>query len=261
MTQIIFLGVGGAMAQAPADNHTAFLLRAHTSTILLDSGPSIMRQLELAGVGVEELTHIYISHQHGDHSLGLPMVLLNRVLFWPELPLTVMAAPEVLSAAHSIVALAYPDLMQRMEAIIGFIPLVHETSPSPLPFDATVTYRLAPGQTHRAHLGYSIGLFIRQEPGGECRYRTRRANRAPGNRGDIAGARFLSPDAARWTGHKSIPPPARWESWRTRPAFAPWRWYTDKTPVQAAFSYRALAAKHFGGEILAPQAGDTVTLD
>ena len=96
MTQITFLGVGGAMAQAPADNHTAFLVRTNTSTILLDSGPSIMRQLELAGVGVEELSHIYISHQHGDHSLGLPMVLLNRVLFWPELPLTVMAAPEVL---------------------------------------------------------------------------------------------------------------------------------------------------------------------
>ena len=60
MTQITFLGVGGAMAQAPADNHTAFLVRTNTSTILLDSGPSIMRQLELAGVGVEELSHIYI---------------------------------------------------------------------------------------------------------------------------------------------------------------------------------------------------------
>ena len=46
MTQITFLGVGGAMAQAPADNHTAFLVRTNTSTILLDSGPSIMRQLE-----------------------------------------------------------------------------------------------------------------------------------------------------------------------------------------------------------------------
>ena len=188
MTQIIFLGVGGAMVHAPADNHTAFLIRAHSSTILLDSGPSIMRQLELAGIGVEELTHIYISHQHGDHSLGLPMVLLNRVLFWPEPPLTVMAAPEVLSAAHSIVALAYPDLMERMGSSIGFTPLSTHPSPSPLPLDATVTYRLAPGKTHRAYLGNSIGLLIRQEPGGERRYRTRRAYRAPGNRGNSVSA-------------------------------------------------------------------------
>ena len=32
------------------------------------------------------------------------------------------------------------------------------------------------------------------------------------------------------------------------------------TSEQAAFSYRALAAKHFGGEILVPQAGDTMML-
>ena len=146
MTKIIFLGVGGALVHAPADNHTAFLVRTNTSTILLDSGPSIMRQLELAGVGVEELSHIYISHQHGDHSLGLPMVLLNRVLFWPELPLTVMAAPEVLDAAHGIVALAYPDLMERIDAIVGFTPLDANPSPLPLPFDPTVTYRLALGK-------------------------------------------------------------------------------------------------------------------
>ena len=187
----LFLGVGGAMAQAPADNHTAFLVRTHTSTILLDSGPSIMRQLELTGVGVEELTHIYISHQHGDHSLGLPMVLLNRVLFWPELPLTVMAAPEVLDAAHGIVALAYPDLMQRIDAIVGFTPLDTNPSPLPLPFDSTVTYRLAPGRAHRAQLGHPIGLFIGQKSGGKRRYRTLRACRPLGNRGNSVDTRFL----------------------------------------------------------------------
>ena len=47
-------------------------------------------------------------------------------------------------------------------------------------------------------------------------------------------------------GYKSIPLPVRWESWRTKPAFIPWRWYTDKTPVnRPRSSYRALAAKHF----------------
>ena len=62
MTQIIFLALAAQWLQAPADNHTAFLVRAHTSTILLDSGPSIMRQLELAGVGVEELTpHLHLA--------------------------------------------------------------------------------------------------------------------------------------------------------------------------------------------------------
>lgn len=260
MTQITFLGVGGAMAKAPADNHTAFLLRTHTSAILLDSGPSIMRQLELAGVGVEELTHIYISHQHGDHSLGLPMVLLNRVLFWPELPLTVMAAPEVLSAAHSIVALAYPDLMQRMETVIGFIPLDTKPSPSPLPLDATVTYRLAPGRhtvpTWAIRFDFSSGksLVVSADTGPAEPI----ARLATGATLLVHDSFALTPPADGSKIHSTADQVGELADRAGAQTVA--LVHRQDTSEQAALSYRALAAKHFSGEILVPQAGDTVTL-
>lgn len=260
MAQIVFLGVGGAMAYAPADNHTAMLVCADASTILLDSGPTIMRQLELAGVGVEDLTHVYISHQHGDHILGLPMVLLNRVLFWPELPLTLMAAPDVLEASRTIVALAYPDLMQRMVATIRFVPLVTESASLQLPFDASMTYRLAPGQhsvqTWAIRLGLSSGQsLVVSGDTGPAEQVTRLA----------AGATVLVHDSYHLT------PPADGsqlhstagqvgELARKAGVRSVVLVHRKDTSIQAAASYRAMAAKHFGGEILVPQAGDTTSL-
>ena len=260
MTQITFLGVGGAMAQAPADNHTAFLVRTNTSTILLDSGPSIMRQLELAGVGVEELTHIYISHQHGDHSLGLPMVLLNRVLFWPELPLTVMAAPEVLDAAHGIVALAYPDLMERIDAIVGFTPLDANPSPLPLPFDPTVTYRLALGKhtvpSWAIRLDFSSGKSLVASADTALSEPVIRL--ATGATLLIHDSFDLMPPEAGLPIHSSagqVGELAHQAGVHTLALV-----HRRDTSEQAASAYRALAANHFDGEILVPQAGDTVTL-
>jgi len=260
MTKIIFLGVGGALAQAPADNHTAFLLRARASTILLDSGPSIMRQLELAGVEVEELTHIYISHQHGDHSLGLPMVLLHRILFSPQLPLTVMAAPAVLHAAHSIVALAYPDLIERMDAIIGFTPLDTNPSPSPLPLDATVTYRLAPGRhtvpTWAIRLDFSSGksLVVSADTG----LAEPIARLATGATLLVHDSFDLTPPADGSPIHSSAGQVGELADQAGVHTLA--LVHRQDTSEQAALSYRTLAAKHFGGEILVPQAGDRVTL-
>ena len=248
------------MTHAPADNHTALLLRANTSTILLDSGPSIMRQLELAGVGVEELTHLYVSHQHGDHSLGLPMVLLNRALYWPELPLTVMAAPEVLQASRGIVALAYPDLMERIDSIIRFVLLDAGPSISPLPFDATVTYRLAPGRHSvptwaiRLELSSGKSLIVSADTG----FAEPVASLAIGGTLLVHDAFHLNPPADGFQMHSAAGQAGNLANLAGVHTLA--LVHRKDTSMQAAWCYKALAAQHFGGDILVPQAGDTVTL-
>lgn len=76
------LVVLGTASQAPTRDraHHGALLRFGEHGIILDPGEGTQRQLSLAGLSTACLTHICISHAHGDHCLGLPGVLQRMAL-------------------------------------------------------------------------------------------------------------------------------------------------------------------------------------
>jgi ribonuclease Z len=61
-------------------NHNGYLLRWDQEAILIDPGEGTQRQLARAGVSPHHVTHICLTHLHGDHCLGLPGVLEQLVL-------------------------------------------------------------------------------------------------------------------------------------------------------------------------------------
>jgi ribonuclease Z len=67
----------GTASQVPTRhrNHNGYLLRWDGLGILFDPGEGTQRQMTLAGVAASDITHICLSHFHGDHCLGLPGVL------------------------------------------------------------------------------------------------------------------------------------------------------------------------------------------
>jgi ribonuclease Z len=75
----------GTASQVPTRhrNHNGYLLRWDGLGILFDPGEGAQRQMVLAGIAPPDVTHICVSHFHGDHCLGLPGVLqrlsLDRV--------------------------------------------------------------------------------------------------------------------------------------------------------------------------------------
>lgn len=79
------LTVLGTASQAPTRqrNHNGYFLRWDGEGFLFDPGEGTQRQMLLAGVPHSALTHIFITHFHGDHCLGLPGVIqrlsLDRV--------------------------------------------------------------------------------------------------------------------------------------------------------------------------------------
>lgn len=80
--EIVFLGTS---SQVPtrARNHHALYLRWDDAGILFDPGEGTQRQLIHAGISTHQITHIAITHFHGDHCLGLAGIVqrisLDRV--------------------------------------------------------------------------------------------------------------------------------------------------------------------------------------
>lgn len=69
----------GCSSQQPTRrrNHNAYLLRWQQKGFLFDPGEGTQRQFIFAGVSPTCVTHIFISHFHGDHCLGLPSMLMR----------------------------------------------------------------------------------------------------------------------------------------------------------------------------------------
>lgn len=72
--ELIVLGTG---SQVPTKqrNHNGYLLRWGREGLLFDPGEGTQRQMAFAGVAVSDLTHIALTHFHGDHCLGLPGIV------------------------------------------------------------------------------------------------------------------------------------------------------------------------------------------
>ncbi|MCX7853195.1 MAG: MBL fold metallo-hydrolase [Caldilineales bacterium] len=157
MPELIFLGVGSIRPTRPGD-HTALLLRYGEAHILLDAGPSVLMQLANVGVHPAEVSHVYFSHQHGDHILGSPILLFyhrRRVYF---------GALQVLEAWRRLIELVYPGIPPLLgdEIVLHPLPTDH---PHPCPDVPGMTARLAL-VNHGAVPAFALRLDLELTPGG-----------------------------------------------------------------------------------------------
>lgn len=95
MLEIVFVGTGDAFGSGGRRN-SAILVRDGRHTLLLDCGPTTHAGLNALGIDAREIDAIALSHYHGDHTAGLPFLLLAFVYERPrERPLHILGPPEV----------------------------------------------------------------------------------------------------------------------------------------------------------------------
>src|SRR5437660_9659510 len=75
MIEVTVLGSGSAVP-APGQTNSAYFVRAGTVRLLGDCGPAILQQLDALGLTPGDVTHLFLTHRHGDHTLGYPLFLL-----------------------------------------------------------------------------------------------------------------------------------------------------------------------------------------
>ena len=84
----MFLGTSGSAPTAQRAT-SATLVRRGGDRLLVDCGEGTQRQLLRSDVGLVDLEHVFLTHFHADHYLGLPGMLKTFALRGREVPLTV----------------------------------------------------------------------------------------------------------------------------------------------------------------------------
>ncbi|HEU0057456.1 MAG TPA: ribonuclease Z [Gaiella sp.] len=85
---LVFLGTS-ASAPTAARGTAATLIRRGGDRLLVDCGEGTQRQLLRSDVGLVDLEHVFLTHLHADHVLGLPGMLKTFGLRGREVPITV----------------------------------------------------------------------------------------------------------------------------------------------------------------------------
>ena len=133
MIRVTFLGVGAALP-APGRTNCAYLIEAGEVRLLFDCGPAVLQQLAAVGRTPGDITHLYVSHAHGDHALGFPMFRL----WWTLLGRGDAPPPVVVAGAGT-----WPHLRAVWHHCYGEIPGFGFREVE-LP-DSPHTFDLAPG--------------------------------------------------------------------------------------------------------------------
>lgn len=79
MTEICFLGTGGAVATKERDN-TSFLINHDESLILIDCPGSVIQKIRKLDFAPRKITSILVTHIHPDHVYGLPSFIHSLML-------------------------------------------------------------------------------------------------------------------------------------------------------------------------------------
>ncbi|PWI57911.1 ribonuclease Z [Sulfoacidibacillus thermotolerans] len=136
--QLIFLGTGaGAPTTKRNVSSTALTFDQGSEVWLFDCGEGTQQQIARSKVSLAAITHIFITHLHGDHLLGLPGLLGSRSLQARALTPLTLIGPQGLKEFVQCV-------LNTTQTALGYSVVIKEVSESgsiletPL---ATVTVR------------------------------------------------------------------------------------------------------------------------
>lgn len=92
--EVFILGSGSAIP-GKHKNHTSQLVSYNSRFFLFDCGEGTQIQLRKYGLSLQKIDHIFISHAHGDHYLGLAGLISSMNLLGREKKLTVYCPPGI----------------------------------------------------------------------------------------------------------------------------------------------------------------------
>lgn len=147
--RVVLLGTGTPNAD-PDRSGPAVAVVIDGSAYLVDAGPGVVRRAAAAarrGIGAlaaENLTRVFITHLHSDHTVGLPDLLLTPWALERQTPLDVYGPPGIDSMMGHLEAAYREDIRNRLDGLqphnaTGWQATVHIVQPGVVYRDSNVT--------------------------------------------------------------------------------------------------------------------------
>ena len=103
MSELLILGSGAALTDGSREP-TMLALRGPHSTVLIDCGANVVRQLQQLGVPLDSIERLILTHSHPDHTSGFGLLVEMLWLSGRRAPLPVHALPDTIDVARRLFA-------------------------------------------------------------------------------------------------------------------------------------------------------------
>ena len=115
-TRLIILGSGTPVPD-PERSGPAFAVTYGTRTFLFDAGAGVMRRVAAAGLPIDGMTAVFLTHLHSDHTLGLPDVIHTTWVMGRASPMPVIGPPGTTAMVGHIQSAWVEDIVVRTEGL------------------------------------------------------------------------------------------------------------------------------------------------
>lgn len=151
------LNILGCGSAKPSKRHqpSSQILNVRGKYFLIDCGEGAQTQMQLMGLSMANIGHIFISHNHGDHVFGLPGLIGTMDLLGRTAELHIHGPQQVGELLDFLIRTYYADI--RYEVIFH---LVDEKLHTLIYEDRSITVHSIPLQ-HRVP---SVGYLFREKP-------------------------------------------------------------------------------------------------
>jgi ribonuclease Z len=141
-TRAILLGTG---TPNPAPDHSgpAVAIVSGETVYIVDSGPGVVRRAVQAGIEMNQLTRVFITHLHSDHTVGLPDLIFTPAVAGRLAPIEIYGPPGVRAMVENIMRAWREDMDMRLHGLEpsvkeAYVVHVHEIKPGEVYRDASV---------------------------------------------------------------------------------------------------------------------------
>ena len=150
--EIFFIGVGETCDPANG-NSSSIITTSNGSRILLDCGFTVPHNYFRLVEEPARLDYVWISHFHGDHYCGLPLLFLRLWQMGRTEPLVIVGQKGIEEWVMNLLEMAYPTFSKK----IGFPFEFHVVSPRATAHIAGLEWSTALTQ----HTQYNLGLLLK----------------------------------------------------------------------------------------------------